>query len=195
MLGHHRIWAQILAAGHPWALVLEDDATPVVPEWLEQLEELVGCLQGSSLWRSPWVVHLSLVPGEFGEICLKPVAWRHGMHGVLAVGQVDPSIRKVWTTLAYLISREAAARLLAVERNLPWMADDWTMRQRSGALPYLLAAWKPVFGGYNDFPTQIEQRVGFPPKPLWYKIWFRLVWPFKAFKRLAYNKGWCAVRY
>lgn len=159
LLGHRRIWQRLLDSQAPWALVLEDDATPFRDDWWPAVQQLATSLVASRFGDQAWVVHLSRTLHSQRTMALRPVRWREDA-AVPPLGAVDLRLGDVWTTLAYLVSRAAALACLEREAALPWLADDWSQRLRQRTLDLLLAADPPLFMGFDDFPSQIQQRTG-----------------------------------
>lgn len=156
LLGHRRIWEQVVEASADWALVLEDDAKPLRSDWFQAVDHLAHLILQTH-WRDrAWVIHLGRSPHSQRTMALRPVRWSPGQAQETGLGLVDPRLGDVWTTLAYAISRESARRCFEQERSLPWTADDWSQRLRSNTVDLLLAADPPIFAGFDDFPSQIE---------------------------------------
>lgn len=196
LLSHHFIWKQLIESQFEWALVLEDDAVPLNPHWVSLVENLGTSLSGSSLARSPWMVHVGLNAKHFGPIWLRPIQWlTPPAPGSPRVGLVDPQLREVLTTLSYLISRQAAKQLLEKEQSLPVQADDWMARARNWGFPQLLASYQPLFGGSDDFDSQISERSVMVLRSLPFKIYYRLMWPLSQLRKELYRHGLGGITY
>jgi GR25 family glycosyltransferase involved in LPS biosynthesis len=187
LLGHQRIWRKLTRVSSDWALVVEDDAVPCHDDWFPAMHQMVSAIECSRLRGSSWLLHLSRTPHSQCTMALRPIRWGNREYQRAPVGLVDPRLGDVWTTLAYVISRQAAQRLLERESALPFLADDWSQRLREQTLEVMLAAEPPLFAGFEDFPSQIQQRVGVVEGP-----------PLRRLRRkmrtVAYRLGWGGCR-
>ena len=142
-LSHRSALQAFLATPAKLLLVLEDDAIPATSELMQGLNSLVVHL----LQARPQALlcHLGARSDH-----LDPTDLRHVR---LAQSRSSPPVglhqnrnRPLWRAHAYLISREAAKRCLALEPNgVQLLADDWQARRQAGALGLLLVANPPFF--------------------------------------------------
>ncbi len=142
-LSHRSALLAFLATPAQLLLVLEDDVIPTPPSLLPALRQLVIPL----LQARPQALlcHLGPRPEQLDPTDLRPLQLAQpGPPTPLRLHQ--NRIRPLWRAHAYLISREAARRCLALEpHGLQLLADDWQARRQAGALGLLLVADPPVF--------------------------------------------------
>lgn len=177
-MSHRAIYAAIRDGGTSWALVLEDDVRPVEPDWPGMLESLCARIASSALADQSWVCHLGLSRQVLACLALRPVRWRlpfpsgpedGGGASLPAIGQLDPSVGRIWTTHAYLISHRAAVSILENEPEMTYVADDWDVRLRRGLIHPMLATLAPFFLPLEGMQSQIPKRTQFrhPSRRSW----------------------------
>lgn len=126
-LSHVDMWREISVAKEPYALVLEDDAQIRLPEMMDAIETILGEL------KSSW--DLCFLGGRYAD---------PGSHPVKRVSHhLVTSESRIWHCHAYLITKEAARKLLeqsasfhgsrvqsAYNNVLP--VDDWMSHRDRG---------------------------------------------------------------
>lgn len=172
-LSHRAALQAFLAGSSRLLLVLEDDVIPTTALIEPALSELVRPLLQAR--PQPLLCHLGPRPEHLDPADLRPLRLQ-------ATGQPQSCLRvhqnrgrPLWRAHAYLISREAARRCLALEPSgVSLLADDWQARRQAGALGLLLVADPPLFR--QDDATASTQQEPIPtstPPPL-RSLWQRL---------------------
>lgn len=131
--GHLKIYEESLQAGQEWTLVLEDDVSLAADfsYVLNQVE--VGWLP--SFPGKPAIVLLGGQEGLAAHIYFVGVTC--GFFGRHRLLRSFRSEKFAFRTCGYLINREAARRILAINRGLVFRADEWTAYMSKGALEEL----------------------------------------------------------
>ena len=142
-LSHRSAMRAFLATTARLLLVLEDDAIPTTAALLPALSQVVRPL----LQARPQALlyHLGPRPEHLDYADLRPL--RLLQPGTLPPLWLHQNFNKpLWRAHAYLISREAAKRCLALEHEgVHLLADDWQARRQVGALGRLLVAHPVLF--------------------------------------------------
>ena len=168
-LSHRSALQAFLASSARLLLVLEDDIIPTT----SQVEEALTLLVTPLLEARPQALfcHLGPRPEHLDPADLRPL--RHGRQGKSASISLTLKLqqnrnRPLWRAHAYLISREAARRCLALELDgLVFLADDWQARRQLGALGLVLVADPPLFLQDDAIPsTQQDPIPGTVDSPL-----------------------------
>lgn len=146
-LSHRSALQAFLATPAQFLVVLEDDIIPTT----SQVKEALALLVMPLLDTRPQALfcHLGPRPEHLDHADLRPL--RHGRQGQprsisLTLKLQQNRNRPLWRAHAYLISREAARRCLALEPDgIAFLADDWKARRQLGALGLVLVADPPLF--------------------------------------------------
>jgi glycosyl transferase family 25 len=150
-LSHRSALLAFLATPARLLLVLEDDVIPTCTALLPALRQVVMPL----LEARPQALfcHLGPRPEHLDPADLR--ALRLAQPGQLPPLRLHQNRnRPLWRAHAYLISREAARRCLALEPDgLQLLADDWQARRQAGALGRLLVAAPALFVQDDDAPS------------------------------------------
>jgi glycosyl transferase family 25 len=159
-LSHRSALLAFLATPARLLLVLEDDVIPsfaALPPALNQV--VIPLLQARP---QALLCHLGPRPEHLVPSDLRPLRLLHpGASPPLWVHQ--NRIRSLWRAHAYVISREAAKRCLALEPDgLQLLADDWQARRMAGALGRLLVADPPLFSQDDDTPSTQQELIPNP---------------------------------
>ena len=125
-LSHMNVYRKILADGLEWALVLEDDI--IAPPELSAIADAVaGCLEGAEVallnFDSEEVVQVSRVGAIDLPATRQLVAPVH--------------VRQPASGAAYVITREACARMTEREFPIQTKADDWAHFIQTGSIDRL----------------------------------------------------------
>jgi len=121
-LSHIAAYRRIVELGLPCALIVEDDC--ILPHdihtLLAQLEKTIR--PGEAIQLYNW----SLQPSEFSTRNAVPVG-RYGLYYPMQMSGVG-------STTAYIITRQAAEKLIRVNYPVKVTADNWSFFQRHGAV-------------------------------------------------------------
>lgn len=169
-LSHRAALQGFLAGSSRLLLVLEDDVIPTTTSIEPALSNLVRPLLHAR--PQPLLCHLGPRPEHLDPADLRPLRWAAAGPSLSAQPPVrvhQNRNRPLWRAHAYLISREAARRCLALEPSgVSLLADDWQARRQAGALGLLLVADPPLF--IQDDATASTQQepipASSPPPPL-----------------------------
>jgi GR25 family glycosyltransferase involved in LPS biosynthesis len=158
-LSHRSALLAFLATTARLLLVLEDDVVPTTTNLLPALQELVTPLLEAA--PQPLFCHLGPRPDQVNLAECRPLrAVGSALSDSLLVHQ--SRTRPFWRAHAYLISRETATRLIAMEvHGLELLADDWQARRQAGALGLVLMADPPLFLQDETIPS--TQHEAIPP--------------------------------
>jgi glycosyl transferase family 25 len=142
-LSHRSALIAFLATPARLLLVLEDDVIPTTVPLLPPLSHIVISLL--QVRPQALLCHLGPRPEHLDPVDLRPIRLpQPGLTPPLWMHQNRN--RPLWRAHAYLISREAAERCLALEPDgLHLLADDWQARRQAGALGRLLVAAPALF--------------------------------------------------
>jgi hypothetical protein len=172
LMSHRAIYAEMRDRRIPWALILEDDVRPFEQDWPGMVHRLGEQISHSALNHQPWVCHLGLSQQVLRRLALRPVHWRTrppsgsgngSTTGLPRIGRLDPSIGRIWTTHAYLMSLAAVTSILSSETAMTYVADDWDIRLQRGWIQPMLATLSPLFLPLAGIQSQIPQRTHFQP--------------------------------
>ena len=160
-LSHRSALQAFLAGASRLLLVLEDDVIPNRVPIAPALSELVKPLLEAR--PQPLLCHLGprpehLDPADLRGLRFRGAGWSKSSQSPLRVHQNRS--RPLWRAHAYLISREAARRCLALEPDrLSLLADDWQARRQAGALGLLLVAAPPLYRQDDDTPSTQQEPI------------------------------------
>lgn len=143
-VSHHRFLSSFLEGGADIALVFEDDLLPG-DNFFSQLENLASDLIPIARMGEAFVCNIGLPEGFLYTHHLRPIWVRQG--GARRSTSIFTVARKqdpVWRANAYFISRAAAQNILASERKIDRLADDWTSRWLDGSLNHIFVTEPPI---------------------------------------------------
>jgi len=180
-LSHRLALQTFLASSARWLLVLEDDVIPTASDPEAALESVLQPLLALS--PRPLLCHLGPRPEHLERRDLRPLLWRPpGLalaQPLVGLQQHQNRARPLWRAHAYLISRPATARCLALEpAGLQLLADDWQARREAGALGRLLVADPPLFLQDDATPSTQQEPIPLAPaarrdlrRALTHRVW------------------------
>ena len=125
-LSHMGVYQKILADGLEWALVLEDDII-APPELVAIVDAVAGCMEGAEVALLNFDSEEPVQVSRIGAICL-PAARQ-------LVAPVHA--RQPESAAAYVITREACARMTERAFPIQTKADDWAHFIQIGSIDRL----------------------------------------------------------
>ena len=172
-LSHRSALRAFLAGSSRLLLVLEDDVIPTTESIETALNQLVRPMLQAR--PQPLLCHLGPRPEHLDPADLRSLRLHVPGHPRFSLRVHQNRNRPLWRAHAYLISREAARRCLALEpAGVSLLADDWQARRQAGALGLLLVADPPLFRQDDATASTQQEPIPASASPPLRSLWQRL---------------------
>jgi len=163
---HRSVATWLAKSEHQMALVLEDDIDFDKARFLDAVKSISDALIGHASSGSAFICHLGPPKKQITNLIKRRVvSQKHDSlsekFGIFL--HTDP-INKIWRTHAYIISRSAAERQLALEPRIMTLADDWVARRDLGLIDEIFFITPALVKQDEETPSTIGERPSAPPE-------------------------------
>ena len=169
----HREVARILAmSAFDMLLVLEDDVSPVVPNFLDEVESKCEDLHKHAKNGAAFFCHLGC---RFRPAMRKVKSFYKDQSKYCQTKTFlhCDSDFDLWQTHAYIISKAAAIRICDEETPVKFLADDWSSKTNVGIFDQQFLCFPKIFDQDEGAPSSIQLKSAVASTPNTLSIFYR----------------------